>query len=453
MPFLRSLKFFYSPLSLFENAVDMSSIMMKALLNKRMLICIFNGFAAGMPLYFLSQMIPAWLRTSQIDLKTIGFLGLVMLPYSFKYLWAPFLDRYVPPFLGRRRGWMMISQILMFISMIFLIMFDPQRHIKYIIYIGLIIGFFSATQDIVLDAYRRELLPDRELGLGNSFYANAYRISGFVPGSLGLILADHLSWSTSFIIISLFMFISIIHTVLIKEIDQGITPPETLKEAVIGPFRDFFVKDGTKTGVFILLFIFFYKFGDVMATALITPFYIDVGFSMTVIGTVAKIVGLWAMIIGGFSGGVIMYRLGINKSLWIFGIVQMITILGFAVLNEAGPVLWILGVVVGLEYLGVGLGSAGLVAFIAQKTNKNFTGTQLALLSSIFAIPKVFSGVLAGILIEGITKDDGIFYSILGQLDGIGYTNFFVVCAFLALPGMALLCKVAPWQEQIQEEI
>lgn len=417
----------------------------EALLNKRMLICIFNGFTAGLPIYFLVQLIPAWLRSEQVDLKTIGFFGFVLLPYSFKYLWAPVLDRYIPPFLGRRRGWMIITQILLLIFMASLAVMNPKTTIDLILYAGLAIGFFSATQDIVLDAYRRELLPDNELGLGNSFYANAYRVAGFIPGALGLILADYMPWNLVFIIISLFMLVGIIHTICISEITQDITPPKSLKEAVIEPFKDFFKKDGAKTGILILCFIFFYKFGDVVAQALITPFYLDVGFSKTVIGTVAKLVGLWSMIIGGFLGGILMFRLGINKSLWIFGVVQMLSILGFAVLNEVGPIVWVLGVAVAFEYLGVGLGSAALMAYIAKCTNKNFTGTQLALLSSFFAIPKSFAGILAGILIEGVKETDGMFFKVLGSINGVGYTNFFYICTVFALPGMILLFWVAPW--------
>ena len=417
----------------------------QALMNKRMLICIFNGFTAGLPLYFLAQLIPAWLRSESVDLKTIGFFGLVLLPFSFKYLWAPFLDRYVPPFLGRRRGWMMVSQIALLGFMISLSMFNPQNNIQMILYVGLAIGFFSATQDIVLDAYRRELLPDNELGLGNSFYANAYRVAGFVPGGLGLILSDYIPWSMVFIVVSLFMLVGIIHTFVISEIDTQVAPPKSLQEAVVEPFKEFFLRDGFKSGVFILLFIFFYKFGDTVATALITPFYLDMGFSKTVIGTVAKVVGLWSMLFGGFVGGLLMYRIGINKALWIFGVVQVMSILGFAVLSEVGANIWVLGGVVAFEYLGVGLGSAALMAFIAKSTNKKFTGTQLALLSSLFAIPKSFSGILAGILVEGVKEKDGLFYSLLGNVGGIGYTNFFFVCVGLAIPGMILLVWVAPW--------
>lgn len=409
----------------------------EAIFNKKMLICIFNGFTSGLPIYFLVQLIPAWLRSESIDLKTIGFFGLVLLPYSFKYLWAPLLDRYTLPFLGRRRGWMFISQIGALICMLLLAFMSPKDHMDFILYLGLAVGIFGATQDIVLDAYRRELLDDNELGLGNSFYANAYRIAGFIPGGLGLILADFMSWSMVFLIVSLFMLVGIIHTFVIKEIDEDIVAPKNLKEAVISPFFEFFKRDGFKSGLLILLFIFFYKFGDTVATALITPFYIDVGFSKSIIGTVAKVVGLWSMIIGGFLGGILMLKTGINKSLWIFGVIQMLSILGFAVLNEVGPVVWVLGLVVAFEYLGVGLGSAALMAFIAKCTNKNFTGTQLALLTSLFAIPKSFSGVLAGHLVEGSS-----------YFNGVGYTNFFYICTFLALPGMFLLFWVAPWSKE-----
>lgn len=417
----------------------------EALLNKRMLICIFNGFTAGLPIYFIIQLIPAWLRSEGVDLKTIGFFSFVMLPYAWKFLWSPIVDRYVPPFLGRRRGWMLVTQVLIFIFMLSLSTLDANKQIDLVLYAGLAIAFFSATQDIVLDAYRRELLPDEELGLGNSFYANAYRIAGFIPGGLSLILSDYVSWSFVYVITSLFMFVGILHTLLIKELDEDVQAPKNLKEAVIEPFKDFFQRDGMKGGILILLFILFYKFGDTVATSLITPFYIDVGFTKTEIGSVAKIVGVWSMVVGGFIGGVLMFRWGINKSLWIFGVVQMASILGFALLNEIGANIWMLGIVVAFEYLGVGLGSAALMAFIAKNTNKNFTGTQLALLTSLFAIPKSFSGIISGVMIEGVKKDDGLFFSLLGETAGMGYTNYFFVCTLLALPGMFLLLWVAPW--------
>lgn len=418
----------------------------EAILNKRMLNCIFNGFTAGLPIYFIIQLIPAWLRDSGVDLKTIGFFGLVLLPYSFKYLWSPLLDSYVPPFLGRRRGWMLITQIGITASMVFLAFFNPEKSIDVILYLGFAIAAFSATQDIALDAYRRELLPDEELGLGNSFYANAYRIAGFIPGGLSLIMADYMPWQMVILSTAAFMVIGILYTLKVSEAAQDITPPHSLYEAVVEPFKEFFTRDGGfKTGLLILSFIFFYKFGDTVATSLITPFYLDVGFSKSVIGTVAKVVGLWSMIVGGFIGGIIMFKTGINKALWLFGIVQMASILGFAVLNEVGANIWVLGVVVAFEYLGVGLGSAALMAFIAKNSNKNFTGTQYALLTSLFAIPKSFAGIVSGIMIEGVKKDDGLFFTLLGETSGMGYTHYFYICTALAIPGMILLLWVAPW--------
>lgn len=418
----------------------------QAILNKRMLNCIFNGFTAGLPIYFIIQLIPAWLRSEGVDLKTIGFFGLVLLPYSFKYMWSPLLDRYVPPFLGRRRGWMLITQMGITASMVLLAFFNPTQHIDIILYIGLAIATFSATQDIALDAYRRELLSDEELGLGNSFYANAYRVAGFIPGGLSLIMADHMPWRGVIVFTAAFMVVGILYTLKVSEAAQDIVAPKTLKEAVVEPFKEFFTRDGGfKTGLLILAFIFFYKFGDTVATSLITPFYLDVGFSKTAIGTVAKVVGLWSMLVGGFFGGVLMFKMGINKALWIFGVIQMASIMGFALLNEIGPNIWVLGVVVAFEYLGVGLGSAALMAFIAKKSNKNFTGTQYALLTSLFAIPKSFAGIVSGILIEGINADDGVFFTLFGLTQGIGYTSYFYVCTALAIPGMLLLFWVAPW--------
>jgi PAT family beta-lactamase induction signal transducer AmpG len=330
--------------------------------------------------------------------------------------------------------------------MIALALTNAKTDMNVILYVGLAIGFFSATQDIVLDAYRRELLPDDELGLGNAYYANAYRVAGFIPGGLGLILADYTPWPLVFIIISCFMAVGVFQTFWIDEIETEVVPPKNLREAVIEPFIEFFTRDGFKSGLLVLSFIFFYKFGDVVATSLMTPFYIDVGFSKTVIGSVAKVVGLWSMIIGGTAGGLLMFKIGINKSLWIFGLIQMLSILGFAVLNEVGPNVYMLGAVVAFEYIGVGLGSAALMAYIAKSTNKNFTGTQLALLSSFFSIPKIFSGVMAGVMIEGISDKDGLYYTVFGETTAIGYTNFFYVCTALALPGMFLLFWVAPWR-------
>ena len=412
-----------------------------------MLICLFNGASAGLPLFYIYQLIPAWLRSENVDLKTIGLFALVGIPYNWKFLWAPVFDRYTLPFLGLRRGWMLVTQLGCMLFMFSMAFLNPQQSTFLIACSAAILAFFSASQDTVLDAYRRELLPDRELGLGNAMYMNGYRVMAFVPGGLGLILADQLPWSKVHFVIGSFMLIGIIKTLAIGELNKGTNPPQTLKESVVQPLKEFFQRKGLETGFLFLAFLFFYKLGDNMATSLSTPFYIDMGFSKTVIGSTVKIVSFSSTLFGSFIGGLAIYHYGINKCLWIFGFVQMISIFGFAILNESGPVLWILALVIAFEYLGVGLGASALLAFMARATNMNFTATQFALFSSLIALPRTFANSLCGFLIEGIGPGDGFFHKTFGTLQGLGYTNFFIFCGVMALPGMFLLFFVAPWNE------
>ncbi|GAA3931464.1 AmpG family muropeptide MFS transporter [Litoribacillus peritrichatus] len=429
-----------------------AGVFREALFNRRMLICIFTGFTSGLPLYFVYTLIPAWLRSEAVSLKEIGLFALIGLPYTWKFIWSPMMDRYVPPFLGRRRGWMLITQVFLLVSMALMGLFNPLDSLWSIAYLAAAIAFFSASQDIVLDAYRREILPDHELGLGNSIHVNAYRIAGLIPGSLALILADHLPWLWVYVIVGLFMLVGIGMTLMVKEPEGGGKPPLTIKDAVVEPFKEFFKRLGRFPALEILAFIFLYKLGDSMATALSTPFYIDLGFNLTEIGLVAKHAALWPAIIGGLLGGLLMVKIGINKSLWLFGLVQIITILGFAVLAEVGNNLWVLAMVISLEYLGVGLGTAAFVAFIARSTNRNYTATQFALFTAIAALPRTFANALTGYLVEGAdASENPLAYSIMNfigfPLDGLGWTNFFLFCTASAVPGMLLLFRVAPWSK------
>lgn len=410
-----------------------------------MLICLFNGFVAGLPLYFLIHLIPAWLRTEGVDLKTIGLFALIGIPYNWKFLWAPLLDRYSLPFLGLRRGWMLVAQIALLIGMAMVGQLDPKESIWPVAYLATAIAFFSASQDIVLDAYRRELLTERELGLGNALYVNGYRAAVFVPGGLGVLLGDYLPWSVVFPIIGLFMLIGIVKTAMISELPTPIARPKRLIDAIVIPFKEFFTRDGVWQGLLVLAFLFSYKLGDNLATALSTPFFLDLGFSKTTIGSMVKLVSVSSLLVGSLVGGIIIYRIGINRGLWLFGIAQLVTIIGFAILSEAGNDEVLLGVVIGAEYLGVGLGAAALTAFMARATNINFTATQFALLSSLIALPRTFANATAGFLIEGVSPTDGLYYQLLGAFSGMGYTNFFIFCASLSLPGMFLLLWVAPW--------
>lgn len=407
--------------------------LIRAVWNPRMLICIVLGFSSGLPLYVLLQLIPAWLRRSHIDLTSIGIVGLAQIPYAWKFLWAPLCDRYGLKNLGRRRTWMLGSQIFLVLAMMSVGILSPSYDMRTIIAAAFIVAVFSATQDIAIDAYRRELLPDAELGLGNSFFVNAYRVAGLIPGGLSLIIADHLAWPWVFIVTALFMIPGMVCSVLIREAAPNAAPPRTLRAAVIEPFHEFFTRTDIRCALLTLAFLLLYKFGDSLATAQLTPFYIDMGFTNSQIGTVVKLVGFWSTIAGAFLGGLIMVRIGINRALWLFGGVQVLSIMGFALLSTTAMNIYYLGLAVGFEYFGVGLGTTAFVSFIAAQTNKKFSATQFALFSSLFAIPRSITGVIAGFIIEKM---------------GLGWTNFFLISAVTALPGMALLYWVAPWKRQ-----
>ncbi|MBI5918853.1 MAG: AmpG family muropeptide MFS transporter [Nitrosomonadales bacterium] len=405
------------------------------LFTRRMAICVFTGFASGLPLYLLLNLVPAWLRSEHLDLKTIGLFALIQFPYTWKFLWSPLLDRYALPLLGRRRGWMFLTQVGLLVSIATLGGFSPQTELSTIVLFATLLALLSATQDIALDAFRREILSDAELGLGNSVHVNAYRIAGLVPGSLSLILADHFAWDTVFMVTALFMLPGIAMTLLVREPNAAVVP-KTLRAAVVEPFREFIGRQGWRSALFILAFIFLYKLGDSLCTALATPFYLDMGYSKSDIGLIAKNAGLWPAVIGGLLGGLWMVKIGINRALWLFGAVQLLAIFGFAWLASLGQQAEIgavqrldLAFVIGLESFGVGVGTAAFVAFIARSTHPAYTATQFALFTSLAAVPRTFANATTGWLVEGL-----------------GWTNFFLLCALLAVPGMALLVKIAPWR-------
>jgi len=408
-----------------------------ALLTRRMLICVLTGFSSGLPLYLLLNLVPAWLFKEGISLREIGAMTLIQLPYTWKFLWAPLLDRYAPPGFGRRRGWMLLTQggLLLVIGGIGLL--SPRLDLSQIVMLALLLAFLSATQDVVIDAFRREILSEQELGLGNSIHVNAYRIAGLIPGSLSMILSEHLPWSQVFAITALFMLPGMVMAFLVNEPQKVRVAPKTLREAVVEPFHEFISRAGINEALLILGFIFLYKLGDSLCTALATPFYLSMGYSSTHIGLVAKNAGLWPAVIGGLAGGLWMTRLGINRALWLFGVVQLLSIFGFAWLAWQGPQSIIataqlvdLALVIGLEALGVGLGTVAFVAYIARATHPAYTATQFALFTSLAALPRSFINAAAGWMIEQL-----------------GWFGFFMLCAALAVPGMLLLLKVAPWQK------
>ncbi|MGC7559532.1 AmpG family muropeptide MFS transporter [Pasteurella sp. PK-2025] len=414
--------------------------LLSQIFSRNMLLCIFTGFSSGLPLYVLFQLVPAWLSSSEVDVKTIGFFTLIGFPYTWKFIISPLLDRYYPRFLGRRRSWMFLTQIGLLALLALLGQYNPVEDIQTVAVLSTLIAVFSAVQDIVIDAYRREILSDEELGLGNSIHVNAYRISGLIPGGLALILADSMPWDMVFIFTALFMIPGLILSLFLSkepnvpQIDRSLPFYHTFAL----PFKEFFTRKGVASALGLILFLFLYKFGDSLATSLQTKFILDMGFSKTDIGTVVKLNSLWASIISGMIGGILMLRLGINRALWIFGFVQLITILGFVWMASYGKfetIEWyerfVLTVVIIGEYIGVGLGTAAFVAFMAKETNPLYTATQLAIFTSLAAIPsKVFSA-FSGVIVANY-----------------GYYMFFWICFFAAIPGMLMLFKVAPWHAE-----
>ena len=400
-----------------------------AVLNRRILACVFTGFASGMPLYILIQLVPAWLSDGGVSLTDIGLFALVGLPYTWKFMWAPLMDRWPLP-LGLRRGWMLFAQVGLIVTIGALGGLNPASQTAMVAALAVVIAIFSATQDVAMDAYRRELLPDEELGLGNAVHVQAYRISSLVPGSLSLILADSLPWPVVFWITAAFMAVGVGLTLVVKEPLRDAVPEQSLAASVIAPFNDYVKRRGWSSLLLAVTFMVLYKLGDNMATALSTPFYLDLGFSKTEIGLVAKNAALWPAIFGGLAGGLVMVRLGINRSLWVFGAVQLFSILGYAWLANAGPVLWVLAVVIGFEYLGVGLGTAAFTAFIARESSRTFAATQFALFTALAALPRTLANATTGVLVEHL-----------------GWVHFFFLCTLLAVPGMLLLIWVAPWRE------
>jgi PAT family beta-lactamase induction signal transducer AmpG len=398
---------------------------------KALLVCIFLGFSSGLPLFILYNLLSAWLKSEGVDLKAIGLFALVGMPYTWKFLWAPAMDRFKLPFLGRRRGWMVVTQIAVMLAVILMGQFNPSTEIWIVVFLASVVAFFSASQDIVVDAHRREWLTEGQMGSGTALFVNAYKLSTLVPGSLSLILSDLITWDWVFFITGLFMLPGILTTLLVSEPREYGPPPQTMREAVIEPFNEFIHRSGWKHAAFILLFIFLYKLGDSMASALATPFYIELGFTRTEIGLVAKNAGLWASILGGILGAYWMLKTGVNKGLWIFGVLQAVATLGFVVLAQSGPDLWVLSWVIGFEAITACLGTAAFTAYLALETNPRFTATQFALFTSLSAVPRTFINALTGYIVEFT-----------------GWTNFFIICVVLALPGLMLLPKIAPWREE-----
>ncbi|RZB36942.1 MAG: MFS transporter, PAT family, beta-lactamase induction signal transducer AmpG [Desulfobacteraceae bacterium Eth-SRB2] len=393
-----------------------------------MLVALLMGFACGLPLLLTITVLQAWMKEQGVDLTVIGMISLVGLPYTLKFLWAPVMDRFTLPFLGRRRGWILVAQAALMVSISGLGFTDPGKNPWMTAAAAFLVTFFSASQDIVVDAYRREDLPDKELGLGSSLYVNGYRVGMLLASGGGLIMADHMPFFMVYQIMAACLLPGVVTTLLAPEPKINVGTPETMKEAVFDPLIEYFSRRGA---LWILAFILFYKIGDTMASAMTLPFYLDIGFSKTQIGAVVKLFGFWATVAGTLIGGVIMLRFEINRSLWVFGFLQAASTAGFAVLARVGNSLPLLSTVIAFENLSSGMGTAAFIAFMASLTHKKFTATQYALLTSLMGIPRVMASAPTGFFAKNM-----------------GWESFFIACTLMAAPGMLLLFKFAPWNPQ-----
>ncbi|MCG2720967.1 MAG: MFS transporter [Thermodesulfovibrionales bacterium] len=388
--------------------------------SRRIAIITFLGFSSGLPLALTGATLQAWMTVAGVDLKTIGIFALVGLPYTLKFLWSPFMDRFVPPFLGRRRGWILITQLALVAGIAAMAFSSPQQAPFFVALLALAVAFSSASQDIVVDAYRTDVLQEKERGFGAAVFVMGYRIALLISGALAFVLADQIGWRITYLTMAGVMGLAILATLFGPEPGQKATPPASMREAVWGPLKNYFQRNSS---VALLILIILYKLGDAYAGALTTAFLIrGVGFSVSEVGAINKGLGFASLIFGALFGGVLMVRLRLYRSLLVFGILQAISNLSFMVLAWTGKSYGVLIFAVAFENVSGGMGTAAFVALLMAMCDHRFTATQYALLSSLAALGRIFISPTSGYLV-----------------DSVGWVLFFFITFLTALPGLGLL--------------
>ena len=380
------------------------------------------GFASGLPLALTGGTLQAWATIEQVSLQEIGFLTLVGTAYTLKFLWAPLVDRYAPPWLGRRRGWMVLMQVLLALGMLAMGCLSPGQSLLPLALLAVFVAFCSATQDIAFDAYRSDVLRKDERGAGAALSVLGYRLAMLVSGGLALIMADQwLGWGVTYMLMGALMLLMALASFWAPEPEVPTQTPRSLQQAVLEPFREFF---GRPEAVTVLVLIVLYKLGDAFAGALSTTFLIRAaGYTASEVGTVNKLLGLAATIVGVLAGGALMARLGLYRSLMLFGLLQAVSNLGFWVISVGPHNVWIMAAGVGIENLCGGMGTAAFVALLMGLCNQQFSATQFALLSALTAVGRTY---LAGPLTPQLVQ-----YA--------GWPTFFLLTVLIALPGLWLL--------------
>lgn len=405
-----------------------SGSLIRAFAQPKMAALIFLGFSSGLPFYLTSTTLQAWMTKANVDLTTIGIFSLVGLPYSLKFLWAPLLDRYVPPFLGRRRGWLVITQVLLLIAIAAMSLHDPTRGLQALAINAIFIAFFSASQDVAGDAYRTDVLHHREMGAGAAIWVLGYRIALLLTGSAAFVMADRMSWPSVYLILSVLMLVGILAALAAPEPALDDSPPRTLAEAVVLPFNEFFTRSGVVRGLLVLLFIVLYKYSDSLVIVMGTPFLLQAGYTQTEIGVVRGGAGLIATIVGALAGGGLLAKIGLNRTLWVVAILQAASNLGYYLLAVTDPSRTSLLTVIVVENFIGGLASAALLAFLMIMCNKRVSATQFALFSSLVAVSRDILTAPSGRLAEVS-----------------GWPSFFLITIAAGLPALLMLPFIAPW--------
>ncbi len=393
-----------------------------ALMNRRLAVMLPLGFASGLPLALTAGTLQAWLTMEGVDLKTIGIFTLVGLPYTLKFLWAPVMDRFVPPWFGRRRGWMLLTQLCVAIGLVLMAMTNPRAHPDWLAAYALLVAILSASLDIVFDAYRTDTLQSNERGFGAAVWVNGYRVALLVAGAGALVLADYVGWQMTYLTMAAVMLAGLVTIVMSPEPTRVAEAPKSLGEALGAPLKEFFSRP---RALGFLAVIVFYKLGDAFASSLQTAFLIGgIGFSATEVGAV-KGVGILATLLGALVGGIMMTRSGLFQSLLAFGVLQAVSNMGFVVLAVVGKSASVLMAAVVFENVTGGMGTAAFVAMIMSLCDPRYTATQFALLSSLEALGRVFAGRPSADVVEAF-----------------GWTQFFVSTVVIALPGLWAVWRI-----------
>jgi PAT family beta-lactamase induction signal transducer AmpG len=388
--------------------------------NPRVAAALTLGFASGLPFNLPDSTLQAWLATLDVDIKTIGWLTLIGAPYAFKFAWAPLLDRYAVPLLGRRRGWILVLQLVLAALIGLLGLQAPNEAIYAVAAIGLLIAFASATQDIVIDAYRADTLRPGERGIGSTATQVGYRAATWITGALALILGDLIGWRNTYLLMAALMAACVLLTWLAPEPERVAAPPRTLAAAVMDPLRELLGRPGARA---LLALIVLYKFGDAFALKLVTAFLIKgVGFTALEVGAISKTVVIVLTLLGTFAGGLLLARIGLFRSLLLFGVLQALTNLLYALLAASGKSTALMVLALGFDNFAGGMGAAAFVAFLMALCDVRFSAFQYALLSALASVARNFLGPPAAFVV-----------------DAVGWSNFFVLTFLTALPGLILL--------------